>query len=410
MIMIRPTARGMVMLLATAGCTGAAFVNVNLTTALIASGMMAITASSFILAFFSIHKIDVRRAPNRDGSCGSAVQLPFIISNRSWLWRQGIVVRERLDFTYKYPFFYEAVEALAPYETRLVKRPIPALKRGFYMLNCLDVMGGDPAGFFCRIRKFRCQGEVMIYPEVRDLSQRVNFKRRQAALSINGRPLGITGQGQEFFGVREYSNYDEMRFIHWKSSARHGKLMVKEFEANCMSHIYIILDSERKLTGYDFFDGNLELLIKVAASLTTMLAGMHSRLTFVTANGNEKIRFHGEAVSICGDVIKTLAVLQPGKINFEDLVDEELDRFAYNSIFYCLTMSEPDYLSERLEILIGRGVETRWIYAPRKLFPAREYGSKTRSRYADIDIKSTGSIVPVIANQDTDILKLLTYE
>ncbi len=408
--MIRPTLRGVVMLLASAGCTGAAIVNVNLTTALIASAMLSVAASSFVLAFFSIHRISIKRMPNRDGNCGANVYLPFVITNESWQWRQGIVVREQLDFTEKYPYFYEPVEALAPHESRLVRRPIPAIKRGFYPLKRLALIGGDPGGFFCRVRKFNLPGEIMIKPQICNLGQGLKLQRRQAAMSVNGRPLGVSGLGQEFFGVREYSHYDEMRFIHWKASARHGQLMVKEFEANSISHIYIIIDSEKKQLGYDFFENNFEFLIKTAASIVSQLASMHCRLTFVCASNDDIIKFHGEAVSVSDDILDTLTVMRPGKIPISELVDSELDRFAYNSIFYCLSMSEPENLSEKFEILIGRGVETRWIYAPRKLFPIKEQGKPAKIKNADIDIISSGAVIPDIAQQNTDIFKLLVHE
>lgn len=410
MTLVRPTVRGMVMLFATSGCVGSAIVNVNMTTALIASCMMAVCAASFILAFMSVHKIELRRASNRDGVCGSSVHLPFVITNHSWLWRQAMVVRERLDFTVNYPFFFEAVESLRPYESRLVKRPIPALKRGFYKLKRLDLIGGDPAGFFCRVKSFTAEGEVMIYPESNKLSQLKIFHRRQGILSVTGRPLGVSGAGQEFFGVREYSHHDEMRFIHWKSSARHRKLMVKEFEANSVTHVYLILDSQSRLVGNDFFDSNFELLIKIAASIVEHLADMHCRLSFVSADKDEILHFRGEAVGIRSDIINSLAMISPGKLSFMDLLDRELDRFSYNSIFYCLTMSEPEGLAERLDVLTGRGVESRWVYAPRKLFPSKEIGSGPKSRYPEVELISKGFTMPVIARQDSDIVRLLCHE
>ena len=41
---------------------------------------------------------------------------------------------------------------------------------------------------------------------------------------------GRKGIGQDYYGVREYVRGDSLRHIHWRSSARHGQLIVKEYQ------------------------------------------------------------------------------------------------------------------------------------------------------------------------------------
>ncbi len=407
---VRPTMRGIVLMLTAAGCTGAAIVNVNLTTSLIASCMLAIVIGSLFLAFFSVHRIDLKRSPNRDGACGSPLQLPFTITNRSWQWRQALLIRERIDFTEKYPFFYEAVESLRPHENRLIRRIMPAVKRGFYRLGRVDLIGGDPAGFFCYLRRFNLPGEVMIYPENLRLSQLPDFSRRHSIQSVTGRPLGISGAGQEFFGVREYSPHDEMRFIHWKASAKHRKLMVKEFESNIISHIYIILDAEKCFAGYDFFENNFECLVKAAAAIVNCLADMHCRLTFVTAHQKQIVRFTGEAVGVRKNIIDLMAIIEPTHMPLRELVDSEIDRFDCNSIFYCLSMSEPEHLAGKLLFLQQKGVDVRWILAPRQYFPRRDAWKTPKIKATEWHSAEKGGIQPVIARQDSDIIRMLSHE
>ena len=407
---VRPTMRGIILMLTAAGCTGAAIVNVNLTTSLIASCMLALVSGSLIMAFFSVHRIELKRAPNRDGACGSMLQLPFVITNRSWQWRQVVLVREQIDFTEKYPFFHEAVESLRPHETRLVRRVMPAVKRGFYKLDKLDLLGGDPGGFFCYLRRFRLPGEVMIYPENLRLSQLPDVSRQRSILSVTGRPLGISGAGQEFFGVREYTAHDEMRFIHWKASAKHRKLMVKEFEANTITHIYIILDAEKSFVGNDFFESNFECLVKTAAAIVNCLADMHCRLTFVTAHQKSIVRFSGEAVGIRKSIIDLLAILTPGAVPQHELLNSEIDRLNCNAIFYCLSMSSPEYMADKLNFLQQKGLDVRWILAPRKYFPRRDAWKPVKIKAAEWRSSGKGVIKPVIARQDSDIIRMLSHE
>jgi len=50
------------------------------------------------------------------------------------------------------------------------------------------------------------------------------------------------GSGTELFGVREYRPGDSLRRIHWRSSARHGKLVVREFEPPGVQTLGIFVD------------------------------------------------------------------------------------------------------------------------------------------------------------------------
>ena len=415
--MVRPTGRGWVMLLAMLGCIGTALVNVNLTTTIIAAGMMALAGSSLLLALFSLHGIELRRAPNRDGHCGSLIHLPIELINQSWQWRQAVVIREYLDFAEKYPV-YAVAESLAPKEHRLVRRSIPAARRGFYPLNRIDLLGGDPAGFFCRSRSFRVPGEVMIYPQTVRLNRMPLLHRRRGIMSVTGRPLGVSGIGQEFFGVREYSSHDEMRFIHWKASARHKKLMVKEFEASSITQVYLLLDAEQRYIGLDFFENNFEFLISAAASISEYLADMHCRLTFISSHEGNPVRFNGEAVGVKTDIIGMLAILKPGAIPAVELLDRELDHLNYNAVFYCLTMNTSPEMTDRLELVSAKGIDVRWICAAKKNFPWKNArrtpnpGKKAKTIEEDnSEMPEKRSVIkPLNAAWFTEMEKLLRYE
>ncbi|MDD3118970.1 MAG: DUF58 domain-containing protein, partial [Victivallales bacterium] len=343
-------------------------------------------------------------------ACGGMVQLPLVIANRSRRRRQAVLIRERLDFTEKSPFFHEAVAALQPYERRLVRRVMPAVKRGFYRLRQVELLGGDPGGFFCCRRRFRLPGEVMIYPEYLRLSRLPEMSRHRSLQAVTGRPLGVSGVGQEFFGVREYSAYDEMRFIHWKASARHRKLMVKEFEANTISHLYVLLDTEAAGVGDDAEDNNFEFLVRAAAAIVNCLADMHCRLTFVSARRGGVVRFSGEAVGIGRSIVNLLAVITPGTVAAEELLDHEFDRFDRNAICYCLSMSGSEKLVRRLNFLGRQGVDVRWFLAPRQYFPRHDAWGTVPVTAGEHHFADYGVVAPVVARQDSDIVRMLSHD
>jgi hypothetical protein len=407
MIMVLPTLRGVMFTFAALGSLGIALVNVSLGTALTAALLTGFVCASYLMALFSLFRVHVERRSNADGFTDSKVVLPLLIINKSFYYRQSIVVREKCPFTENQVFNY-AVPPLKPYERLQIDRQIPAMKRGFFKLSRVYLLGGDPAGLFKRRRVFNIPGEVMIYPKTVSISNLpIRFKRRIMP-APTGRLLGIAGQGLSFFGIRDYRSTDEMRFIHWKATAAKGKLMVKEFEANTLDRVIILLDSYYKSVGNDPTDNNLEFLIKTAASMVEYLAEMYCNIYFYTVSGDgPMVHLFGDAVTLKKQVVSSLTSLEPGSMKLDDLLHEAMDSFPQNSIFYCLTMSEPKESRRSLELLPEHDIEVRWIYAPKQYFPALDPNEPRVIVPGKLKINKTPSLSPFAATFKTSISAML---
>ncbi len=410
MIIVLPTLRGVMFVFAALGSLGIALVNVSLGTALTAALLIGFVAASYLMALFSLFRINVERRSNADGVSESKVNLPVVIINRSFYYRQAIVVSEKCEFTENHVFNCP-VPPLKPYERLLVDRYIPTLKRGFFKFRKISLLGGDPAGLFRRRRTFHIAGEVMIYPRNVSISNLpMRFKRRIMP-APTGRLLGVAGQGLSFFGIREYRSTDEMRFIHWKATAAKGKLMVKEFEANTVDRVVILLDSYYKSVGNDPDDNNFEFLIKTACSIVNYLAEMYCNVYFYTASGKSSLlHLSGDAVRLKTEIVSALTSLEPGKIALDELLGEAMDSFPTNSIFYCLTMSEPKESRKSLEMLPEHDIEVRWIYAPKQYFPAIDPNEPRVIIPGKLKINKTPSLSPFAATFKTDISAMLRNE
>jgi len=103
---------------------------------------------------------------------------------------------------------------------------------------------------------------VLVCPEYRELERLGLFDQRPAVETSAAR-LGAPG---EFVGVRDYRPGDAGRNVHWRSSARAGRLIVKEFAAETQPALTLALDL-RADSALGPQGDTLELGIKVAASL-----------------------------------------------------------------------------------------------------------------------------------------------
>jgi len=95
----------------------------------------------------------------------------------------------------------------------------------------------DPLGFF-RGRRPSPDSEVaLVLPRFMSLAGRRQARELEAATAAPR-----AGSGNELFGIREYRPGDSLRRIHWRSSARHGELVVREYEPPGLETMTIVVD------------------------------------------------------------------------------------------------------------------------------------------------------------------------
>ena len=409
MIVAMPTKSGILLVLASLSALGSAIMNVGFATAMIASLFCAITLSCFILAQFSLHGISISRTRPRDAVCGDPFDLPLIAVNRTYLYRMPIVVSEKLPFC-RGGTFDTVIPALAPKSSCRVKRHIVPLKRGHFTLSAIRLSSGDPCGLFRKSRRFEVPAQVTVTPKIEPLEHLHLRNDRRTGSDQDGRPLGHAGSGMDFFGVRPYHPGDEMRAIHWKSSAAKGCIMVKEFEATTIDRIILILDSDRQSIGYDDIENNFEFLITAAASITDFLSRKYCALTFFTASEDcGFLRENGDAAGIRLKIMEILTDLQPSKSRVEDLVADAMENFPDGAVVYVLTMSASRELSGLLKLMETQGISIRWIFAPKQHFPPCEPDEPRRMTPLEPEVEVDG-IRPLAASFRKNSAQLLRDE
>ena len=137
-------------------------------------------------------------------------------------------------------------------------------RRGLYRLGPMRASSRFPLGIGERGQTFSSYSEILVRPELGVLTPSWTRKHRELMESANTTASRTGVFDDEFHCIREYRDNDNPRAIHWRSTARHGELMVREFEQNRQSDVFVILDL--------CFDNNenqsaCELAISLAATL-----------------------------------------------------------------------------------------------------------------------------------------------
>jgi uncharacterized protein (DUF58 family) len=111
-------------------------------------------------------------------------------------------------------------------------------RRGVHEFPPLELASRAPFGFFRRHRRIDLPTRVLVYPEVRRLRHFRLLDHRLALETVRPR----AGVGTEILGVRPFRSGDSPRRIHWRSVARTGRLISKEFVDESRPGLTLVLD------------------------------------------------------------------------------------------------------------------------------------------------------------------------
>lgn len=198
-----------------------------------------------------------------------------------------------------------------------VKRryPMRCLQRGYFAFGPARIRSGDLFGFFRRQMKIPQVDYLMVYPKIVPL-EKLGIPSKQ--------PLGEILTKSHIFqdptltlGVRDYHSGDSLSRIHWKSTARLGKLQTKVFEPTTTVDIGIFLDVRTvEPPHFGVVPRLLELGIVAAASISNYAITEGYRVGLYI---NQKRQFSDEPIRIVPSqhpdqlmhILEVLAQLHP---------------------------------------------------------------------------------------------------
>ncbi|MBI1880800.1 MAG: DUF58 domain-containing protein, partial [Chloroflexi bacterium] len=135
-------------------------------------------------------------------------------------------------------------------------------RRGYHRFAAMQLSSRGPFGLFRTRRTLAVPTEVLIYPVYYPLKRLRLFEKKEFAEQQTTR----FGRGDQVIGTREYRTGDSLRQIHWRSTARTGQLVVKEFSDDEQQAFTVVLDLQADISiGQGKFSA-FETAIRLAAT------------------------------------------------------------------------------------------------------------------------------------------------
>jgi uncharacterized protein (DUF58 family) len=159
----------------------------------------------------------------------------------------------------------------------------PLARRGHFRIEPLQIRTGDPFGLFEASAAVGQGLTLVVYPRVERLPMwRLPAANIEGSHSAPERTLQTTPLATT---VRPYAPGDSFNRIHWKSTARHGEIQVKEFDLEQTSDVWIFLDLERRIQAGKGDESTVEVAVRAAASIADR-GLLENRAVGITTNGH----------------------------------------------------------------------------------------------------------------------------
>lgn len=297
---------------------------------------------------------------------GEEFKISIIIENKKYLPISFLILRELIpkglefhgddiylddvEFNYhtsKYSIkWYERVKRTYRYK---------GLKRGTYLLKEINVDLGDIFGFYTDESQIEDYLELLVYPKFIDLK----------ALEINSTSLYGESIIKRWIykdplfvkGVREYGYEDKMSDIHWKSSLKMNKLMVKEYDYTAEPELVVILDVQCSDPYWrDINKEAVEKGIRVSVSLIKeavkegIAAGLWTDANIISYKDNIGSEVSPSLKSLNKIMELCARVDYSPRSSLEEYIAKRLKYFKTNSSYIFVT----SYLNERSLNLIAK--------------------------------------------------------
>jgi uncharacterized protein (DUF58 family) len=333
---------------------------------------------AFLWAVGSVRRLYLRGRPALIRSqVGALLEERFEIENLSWLPRPWLEV---LDATAYPGHNLSQVLCLGPLERRLRTVRTRCRLRGEFTLGPIWLASGDPFGLFRRERLVVQAGRLVVFPATVDLPSFGQLPGDLPGGSLRGERVHFATPNVAT--VRDYLPGDSFNRVHWRTTARLGKLMVKEFERDPLSDVWLILDLDRLVHAGSGPESTEEYAVTAAASLGRHLL-LDDRAVGVLTQGRSLPVDRGPRHLM--RLLEFLAVVRPqDRRTLDDLLLAEAQRFGRRDNLIVLTPAGGTWVSICRD-LAARGVRTSAV-----ILDAASFGGASSSAAVLASLQATG--------------------
>ena len=268
-----------------------------------------------------------------------------------WWPRLWLELHDASDFPAHH---LDGVLSLGPLGHKVWELRSTCTRRGRFSLGPVWVTSGDPFGIFRVSRKLTDGTSVVVYPRTVPLPYFGRVPGELPGGSLQG--VRVQFSTPNVSSVRDYRPGDAVNRIHWPTTARTTRLMVREFELDPTADIWVVLDLDRDVHAGSGVESTEEYAVAAAASLARHLLDQGRVVGLVSQTASLPADRGPRQVE---RILEVLALVKASShLTLAALLSAETSRFARSSTLIVVTPSTAEAWARFCQALSGRGVHT----------------------------------------------------
>lgn len=284
--------------------------------------MIGALAVSVAWSWLTVRALEVERLTPMYAVAGEAAVLRYRVVNRHrWLPVFGVVVREtwgeeRKGWLHAGPVAESParlggrptgwVMHIGAGQAAHMELPCVPLRRGPLVFTTVELSVSFPFGVMGRWVRLPREATVLVYPRLRRVTV-AWLTRAVGARQEGGRPNNRPGGNEDFYGLREHRPGDGLRLIHWRRTARTGRVVSREMTHASPPRAMIALDLRN---GFD--TEQVERAISLTASLVCDAHMQGCRVGLVVMGASCRVFPLHHGASHRTRILEALSTLEPG--------------------------------------------------------------------------------------------------
>jgi uncharacterized protein (DUF58 family) len=358
--------------------------------------LISIVVVAYLWAWLNLHGLSVRRETfSHRAQVGDVARERVTLINHWFLPRLWVEVLDHSNL----PSHGAGFVACLPgnEQQRWVVRT-PCTMRGKFRLGPVTLASSDPLGLFRLQRDIAGATDILVYPRTVPLPEFVlpgaelpggqNLRRRTHHVTPNVAAL------------REYQPGDSFNRIHWRSTARLGRLMVKEFELDPTAEVYILLDmnehAQQALRQAEAMpvardqrtaESTEEYAVHAAASVARHVLDQNRAVGLIAWGQHREVIPPEREVRQLYKILEALAELRAyGATSLAEVLSAESVRFGRNCTLVVITPSLDERWVTGVQHLLYRGVRIVAILIDAHSFGGGRSNQTIRMRLAELRV------------------------
>lgn len=378
---------------------------------------------SFAWAWVNLNGVHLSRVTRvRRTQVGRPLEERFTVRNTSIVPKLWLEVRDFSDLPYHYSS--HVVNGLGAHRSYSWRVTTICQQRGRYQLGPIRLRTSDPFGLFPMEREITATSNIVVYP--------MTFDIHQFALPVGILPGGDALRRRTHYittnasSVRDYEPGDSFNRIHWRSTARRDRLMVKEFELDPLADIWIVPDMSvyghviprkqdiispplgdvpawLKMREFRLPVSTEEYTVSIAASVAQFFLRRDRAVGMLAYGQSNEILQPDRGERQFNRILETLAVLHAkGEVPLQDMLSAETHLFPRGTTVIVITPNTREEWSVSARQLARRGLRVVTILVN----PATFQGTRSAEPLYHL-LRATGQVAYLV-NSDDDLTASLS--